>query len=949
MKKAKYKKLLSILLAAAMVLVMMPSVAFAEADDSVPSETVVSGSCGNTENDSVTWALTQNNNDDSNPTYTLIISGTGEMTANFDDVKVGDGDTETSVMAAYGNAVNKIVIKEGVTYLAANLTRNTKNVEIEIPASVTAMNISADKETPGSLSAFGNNYYDYDSNKAEADVRGIAKITVADGNQFFEMKDGVLFSKDGKILYRYTNEADANYTVPDGVEIIAAKAFARSETLTGVTLNHGLIAIGRDCFDKSDNLSGTMTIPETVKALGSSSFTQLPKLEEVVFKATDLSDYHVLRGNNSAPETGIKKITLADGTTSIPGGIFTKLTKLETVIVPVSLEEIGAGAFSGCSALKSISLTADTKLTAIPASAFSGTSLESIVIPDSVTEIGNSAFENCTALKTISISKNSELKTIGKNAICNTAITSFYMPSGVTFWGQYAFGGDRKLTAVDLTDVAGSVSSGESAFYDTKHGDTSEAYQTRIYYFSDIKDVDVDSSLKTALGSKSTLSIYAVTNGGTFNTVPIGNTALAEPAKCDYIFDGWYSDEACTADNKVTESTTLSTKTTYYAKWTACEHINTSYTADGAVLRKICADCGHVFSTATLAAPEDLIYDGSVKEAAVTISDGWEGADPVIAYSKGSETLDGAPTDAGTYTAKITAEGAVASLTFTVRKAAPAVSISADKASVSGSNTVHLTVDQSGLPADAQVSVTCDNGITVAAGENGTYKADLPNKTQTYTFTVSYGGNKNYEPASATCVVSVTYKSAGSATTPTAPTVQKPVIEPNADVTTSLSTDGTALTIKANDGYEITDVTVNGVSKGAVTTLTGLKTGDKVIITTKKIETPDDNAALIEAVKNTKLIARSAMSKAQGKKAVKVYWYAADRSDLDFDGYEVFRSLKRYSGFGTTPIFKTANEKYYNTAIKKGNKYYYKVRAYKVIDGEKVYTDWSTKAWRTVK
>ena len=184
---------------------------------------------------------------------------------------------------------------------------------------------------------------------------------------------------------------------------------------------------------------------------------------------------------------------------------------------------------------------------------------------------------------------------------------------------------------------------------------------------------------------------------------------------------------------------------------------------------------------------------------------------------------------------------------------------------------------------------------------------------------------------------------------PTISTTQKPVIEPNADVTTSLSSDGTTLTIKANDGYEITDVTVNGVSKGAVTTLTGLKTGDKIVIKTQKIETPDDNAALIEAVKNTKLIARSAMSTAKGKKAVKVYWYAADGSDLDFDGYEVFRSMKRYSGFGTTPIFKTANEKYYNTAIKKGNKYYYKVRAYKVINGEKVYTEWSTKAWRTVK
>ena len=133
------------------------------------------------------------------------------------------------------------------------------------------------------------------------------------------------------------------------------------------------------------------------------------------------------------------------------------------------------------------------------------------------------------------------------------------------------------------------------------------------------------------------------------------------------------------------------------------------------------------------------------------------------------------------------------------------------------------------------------------------------------------------------------------------------------------------------------DVTVNGVSKGAVTTLTGLKTGDKVVVTAQK--KADDNAALIEAVKNTRLVARSAMSTAKGKKAVKVYWYAEDGSDVDFDGYEVYRSLKRYSGFGKSPFFETANEKYYNTAIKKGTRYYYKVRAYKVIDGEKIYTD----------
>ena len=84
-----------------------------------------------------------------------------------------------------------------------------------------------------------------------------------------------------------------------------------------------------------------------------------------------------------------------------------------------------------------------------------------------------------------------------------------------------------------------------------------------------------------------------------------------------------------------------------------------------------------------------------------------------------------------------------------------------------------------------------------------------------------------------------------------------------------------------------------------------------------------------------------------GKKAIRLTWKTD--SDVDFDGVEIFRSTKRYSGYGKKPIFTAVKDAFYNTAIQKGTKYYYKVRGFVIIDGQKYYTDWSLKAIRTVK
>ena len=57
-------------------------------------------------------------------------------------------------------------------------------------------------------------------------------------------------------------------------------------------------------------------------------------------------------------------------------------------------------------------------------------------------------------------------------------------------------------------------------------------------------------------------------------------------------------------------------------------------------------------------------------------------------------------------------------------------------------------------------------------------------------------------------------------------------------------------------------------------------------------------------------------------------------------GYQISQSAKK----GTTQIvvtFKTTSGSEKVLAVPSGNKYYYKVRAYKVVDGAMIYAPWS--------
>ena len=169
--------------------------------------------------------------------------------------------------------------------------------------------------------------------------------------------------------------------------------------------------------------------------------------------------------------------------------------------------------------------------------------------------------------------------------------------------------------------------------------------------------------------------------------------------------------------------------------------------------------------------------------------------------------------------------------------------------------------------------------------------------------------------------------------------VQKPTITANNGTVVAISKDGTAATFTPAAGYIIMDILVNGKSVGALASITNLKTGDIVECITQ------NRSGMQALMNNYALTARSkVVTMKTGKPAIRITWFDRNGDKLNFDGVEIQRSTKRYSGF--KKMFDSNRNKYYNTNIKTGTKYYYRVRGYVLFNGEKIYTPWSLKAIR---
>ncbi len=161
-----------------------------------------------------------------------------------------------------------------------------------------------------------------------------------------------------------------------------------------------------------------------------------------------------------------------------------------------------------------------------------------------------------------------------------------------------------------------------------------------------------------------------------------------------------------------------------------------------------------------------------------------------------------------------------------------------------------------------------------------------------------------------------------------------------------------SLTIRTADGDKV-------IAREALKTLVAQTEGNTVMIDPATQENPTDpaepsKAETLAALDSSRLVARSKLvTLKNGKKGIRITWSDKNGAEMNFDGVEIYRSTKK-NRFGKKPFYATKGGKsagYYinSKSLKSGVTYYYKVRGYVLIDGQKHYTDLSLKAIRSVK
>ena len=420
-----------------------------------------SGTCG----ENLTWNLADN---------VLTINGTGEMDdynnlmnvpwyiyrSDITSVIIANGVTSIGRNAFYFfTSLTTIDISNSVISIGEGAFADcTSLTSIEIPNSVTTIIGSAFSyctgltsiEIPNSVTRLDAGAFDFCTN--------LVSIIVAENNNNYSSKDGVLFNKEQTMLIRCPNGKQGTYIVPNSVTGIEKTAFSQCNGLTSIIIPNSVTSIGISAFYNCTGLT-SMIIPSGVTSIGNYAFYGCTGMTSFTCKAV------------TPPTCGInvfynvdKSIPLYVPSESIAAyqaaNSWKSFTNIQAIVDNPEPCMIGSGT---CGNNLSWELSCDGVLTISGTGAmedytyFSPTPwatdsllIQSVVIEEGVSSIGNHAFAEYKNLTSISIP--STIVSIGAYACTWNSVTNLIIPNSVITIGEGAFSGCRQLTDVTLSN-----------------------------------------------------------------------------------------------------------------------------------------------------------------------------------------------------------------------------------------------------------------------------------------------------------------------------------------------------------------------------------------------------------------------------------------------------------------------------------------------------------------
>ena len=167
-----------------------------------------------------------------------------------------------------------------------------------------------------------------------------------------------------------------------------------------------------------------VVIPEGVREIGESAFTDLRGVERMLMEEEDYD----------APE--MKTLTIPESVEKIGTYAFAYCLNLESVTMADNVKTMGNRAFEGCQSLKEIHLSAG--LSRIEEyTFFLCEGLETIEIPEGITHIEKAAFMDCWFLSSVTLPES--LISIGDEAFSGSAIKKIRIPENTAEISANAF------------------------------------------------------------------------------------------------------------------------------------------------------------------------------------------------------------------------------------------------------------------------------------------------------------------------------------------------------------------------------------------------------------------------------------------------------------------------------------------------------------------------------